>query len=71
MNYQIEDIDADQVAWCIERFAEWVRETPGVWAATVKTVRYEKTRIDLHLIVHADLSEGDPNEAVQKGWEVF
>lgn len=54
---KIENITGEQAAWAIERYAAWVAETPGVWAVTVADVSYTKERVDLHLVVHADLDE--------------
>lgn len=54
---KIENITGEQAAWAIERYAAWVAETSGVWAVTVADVNYAKDKVDLHLVVHADLDE--------------
>lgn len=54
---KIENISGEQAAWVIERYAAWVAETPGVWAVTVASVDYTKEKVDLHLVVHADLDQ--------------
>lgn len=53
---EIEGITGEQAASAIERFAEWVAAMPGVWSVTVENVQFGKVEMDLHLIVHADLS---------------
>ncbi|MGH2705444.1 MAG: hypothetical protein ACRDJ4_10210 [Actinomycetota bacterium] len=67
---RIEDLTGEQAAWAIERFAEWVAATPGVWAVTVADARYGRASVDLHLIVHANLEEVSPDEAAALGWEI-
>lgn len=67
---RIEDITGKQAAWAIERFAQWVTETPGVWAVTIADVRYGKVDLDLHLIVHASLADLTSEEAKELGWEL-
>ena len=57
---KIEPITGEQAAWVIERYAAWVLETPGIWAVTLADVVYTKKRVDLHLIVHADIDEAPP-----------
>lgn len=52
---RIEDITAEQAAWAIERFAQWVTDTEGVWAVTVEEARYGELEVSLHLVVHAAL----------------
>lgn len=59
----IEDITGEQAAWAIERFAQWVTATEGVWAVTVAEARYGKVEVKLHLIVHAVLP---PEEATDE-----
>lgn len=54
---KIEPITGPQAACAIERYAAWVAETPGVWSVTIASVEYTKARIDLHLVVHADLDQ--------------
>lgn len=70
MRVRIENLTGEQAAWAIERFAEWVAETPGVWAVIVADARYGRTSVDLHLIVHADIEGLAPEEASQLGWEL-
>lgn len=67
---RIEGITGEQAAWAIERFAEWVGKTPAVWAVTLADVRYGKVDVDLHLIVHARLTDLTPEDAKQLGWEI-
>jgi hypothetical protein len=67
---RIEDIDGERAAWAIERFAQWVAETPGIWAVTVADVRYGKFDLDLHLIVHANLADLTSEEAKERGWDL-
>lgn len=66
----IEDLNGEQAAWAIERFAQWVADTPGVWAVTIADARYGKTEVDLHLIVHANLEGVTPEEASKRGWVI-
>lgn len=67
---RVEDLTGEQAAWAIERFAQWVADTSGVWAVTIADARYRKTDVDLHLIVHATLSGLTPEEATAQGWEI-
>jgi hypothetical protein len=59
---RIDDITGEQAAWAIERFAQWVTDTQGVWAVTVAEARYGKVEVNLHLIVHAVLPPEVANE---------
>lgn len=52
---RIDDLNGEQAAWAIERFAGWVADTEGVWAVTVAEARYGEVEVNLHLIVHAVL----------------
>lgn len=70
MKTRIEDINGEEAAWAIERFAQWVEATPGVWAVTIADARWGQTSVRLHLIVHVDLAEVTPEEARKAGWEV-
>jgi hypothetical protein len=65
---RIEDITGEQASWAIEKFAQWVADTPGVWAVTVADVRYGKVEVNLHLVVHANLEDLTPDEAEELGW---
>ncbi len=67
MRTRIEDLSGEQAAWAIERFAEWVAATPGVWAVTIADARYGRSEMNLHLIVHAHLEEPPSEEAIPKG----
>ncbi|MGH2812626.1 MAG: hypothetical protein ACRDI1_07945 [Actinomycetota bacterium] len=67
---RIEDLNGEQAAWAIERFAQWVADTSGVWAVTVADARYGRSDVDLHLIVHASLKDLTPEEAAEQGWEM-
>lgn len=55
MEVTIPELTGEQCAWAIERFAEWVAESPGVWAASIHEARYGNSSVDLHLVVHAKL----------------
>lgn len=68
---RIEDLTGEQAAWAIERFAQWVNDTSGVWAVTVADARYGRRDVDLHLIVHASLKDLTPEELVEQGWEAL
>jgi hypothetical protein len=68
---RIEDLTGEQAAWAIERFAQWVADTSGVWAVTLADARYGSSDVDLHLIVHASLRDLTPEEAVEQGWEAL
>jgi hypothetical protein len=65
MKLTVPELTGDQCAWAIRRFAEWVAESRGVWAATIRDARYGTDRIDLHLVVHARIDdEVEPNDEV-------
>ncbi len=70
MTVRVEDIDGERAAWAIEKFAQWVAATPGVWAVTVADVRYGKADVDLHLVVHANLADLSAKEAKELGWDL-
>lgn len=59
---RIDDITGEQAAWAIERFAQWVTDTQGVWAVTVAEARYGEVEVKLHLIVHAVLPPEEAKE---------
>lgn len=69
MRVHLKDISAEQIVWAIERFAQWVTDTPGVWAVTVADARYGESDVDLHLIVHASLKGFTPEELAEAGWK--
>jgi hypothetical protein len=54
---RIEGLTGEQAAWAIERFAQWVADTPGVWSVTVADVHYGKDELNLHLIVQASIDD--------------
>lgn len=60
---RIEGLTGEQAAWAIERFAQWVAQTPGVWSVTVADVHYGKTEVNLHLIVQASIDDPTSEEA--------
>jgi hypothetical protein len=57
MEVTIPDLTGEQCAWAIERFAKWVALSPGVWTASIREARYGARSVELHLVVHASLSD--------------
>lgn len=62
MEVTIPELTGEQCAWAIERFAKWVAESPGIWAASIREARYGGRAVELHLVLHADLSDSAPED---------